>query len=117
MNKGDIGFVCAEVFTEYEVEFQVHKGWVLLHRPNLSGTNLRCFYRKPLYNPTSVLVLGKTTIQTGSKHEAGEGVEDFEPAYLNSDKHHSVWVVCKFIPNNNRYFKPFYVLDEDLRDE
>lgn len=116
MKKGQIAYCDAKVFTEYEVECFPHKNWELLHRPNLNGTNLRCLYREVLDTKMGVLVLGKTTIQTGAKHDAWEGVEDFEPAYLDADKHHSVWVVTKIYLNNDRFYKPFYALESDLYD-
>lgn len=117
MKKGDIVFCCAEVFTEYEIEYEVHKGWELLHRPNLSGNNFRCLYRKLNYNPKQVIVLGKTCIRTGVKRDGWVGQEDYEPSYLDSDKSHAVWVVSPYIENNNRYYKPFYILETDVVEQ
>ena len=114
MNKGDIVNCSATVFTDYLDNVRVES--VLLHEPRGDGKLAkRCLYKSQFEKPIEVLLLGKTTIQTGIRRESWQGQEDYEPPYLDADKHHSVWVVCWYSSRDNRYYKPAYALETDLQ--
>lgn len=115
MNKGDIVNCSAVVFTDYPGEMKTQRA-ILLHEPRHDGKlDIRCLYKDQFEKPIEVLLLGKTTIQTGIRRESWQGQEDYEPPYLDADKHHSVWVVCWYSSRDNRYYKPAYALESDLQ--
>ena len=116
MKKGQIVLASAEVITEYFSDCKT-QGWVLVHEPNnaVDKTYSRCLYRLEYDPPLTVILLGKTTIQTGVLSPARQYIDDYEPAYLRSDKHHKVWVVVSYSETDHRYTSPFYVLESDLK--
>jgi hypothetical protein len=115
MKKGQIVLARAEVITEYLSDNKT-QGWKLVHEPNNSGekTYSRCLYRLEYPAPTAVILLGKTSIQTGVLSPACQYIDDYEPAHLRSDKHHKVWAVVHYSDTDNRYTTPFYVLESDI---
>ena len=119
MKKGMIVLAKAEVMTGYSGDF-IHSRelmWEGIHTPHPENQNSRNLYRQEWEVPCPVILLGKTTIQTGMRKEPIQYVDDYEPPTLIADKHHRVWAVCSYSPTDNRYTSPFYVLENDLVEE
>lgn len=113
MKKSQIVLAKAEVMTGYTDDFifsRVMK-WECIHAPNLENRNSRNLYRQEWEVPCPVILLGKTTIQTGIRTD---GYDLYEPPTFKADKHHKVWAVCSYSPTDNRYTSPFYILESDI---
>lgn len=109
MKKGMILLAKAEVMTGYRGDFSLLP-WECIHNPSplsKDSQNLRCLFRRENDVPISVILLGKTTLQTGKRW-------GYDPPTFRADKHHKVWAVCSYSPTDNRYTTPFYVLEDDL---
>jgi hypothetical protein len=121
MRKGQIVKIVAEVITTYAFDVfrrNTDTAWKIIHEPPLvsSGdkSNYRCLCRLEYDTPISVVLLGKTTIQTGIREPEHKYIDDYDPPTFYSDKHHKVWVVVAYSDTDNRYISPFYVLESDI---
>ena len=120
MRKGQTATCTARVFTAYKEDAgQLSK---LIHEVTpKNGGEARNLYRREFgffgsIKTQTVIVMGQSKLQTGERiDQRGRHDESYEPAYLLTDKHHKVWVVELYSYTDSRYYKPFYVLEEDLK--
>lgn len=123
MKKGQIVSVTATVITGYLYdEWTIFTGrsehWKLIHEPKNNSndkSNSRCLLRMEYQNPIQIVLIGKTTIQTGIRvPEIKSSYEDYDPPRFISDKHHKVWAAVTYSETDNRYTSPIYVLEDDV---
>jgi hypothetical protein len=119
-SKGDIVTVEAETFTAL-VSFQFitgdcileHEVKILSGKDKDNGKNL---YAKKYESPIECVVLGRSYLATGYYYNSTGHDYDYEPAYLQEDKRHPVYVLEPIgFSAQGRYLKPIRSLERYMK--